>query len=133
MIPQFSAKSYDFTPFVDARNYIDGAWLDPKQKVGELEVHNPRHGKSMAKVALSGMVCHENGKIFPEAKAEVEKGIECVEYGCALPNLAAGNQLEVSRGVACEVVYEPLGVVAGIVPFNFPCMVPLWMMPQALV
>ncbi len=70
---------------------------------------------------------------FPEAKAEVEKGIECVEYGCSLPNLAAGNQLEVSRGVACEVVYEPLGVVAGIVPFNFPMMVPLWTIPQALV
>ncbi len=82
---------------------------------------------------LSWLVSHENGKLFPEAKAEVEKGIECVEYGCALPNLAAGNQLEVSRGVACEVVYEPLGVVAGIVPFNFPMMVPLWMIPQALV
>jgi malonate-semialdehyde dehydrogenase (acetylating)/methylmalonate-semialdehyde dehydrogenase len=82
---------------------------------------------------LAWLVSHENGKIFPEAKAEVEKGIECVEYGCSLPNLAAGNQLEVSRGVACEVVYEPLGVVAGIVPFNFPIMVPLWMIPQALV
>ena len=82
---------------------------------------------------LSWLVSHENGKTFPEAKAEVEKGIECVEYGCSLPNLAAGNQLEVSRGVACEVVYEPLGVVAGVTPFNFPMMVPLWMLPQALV
>lgn len=82
---------------------------------------------------LSWLVSHENGKILPEARAEVEKGIECVEYGCALPNIAAGNQLEVSRGVACEVVYAPLGVVAGITPFNFPLMVPLWMLPQALV
>ena len=82
---------------------------------------------------LSWLVSHENGKTFPEAKAEVEKGIECIEYGCSLPNLAAGNQLEVSRGVACEVVYEPLGVVAGVTPFNFPMMVPLWMLPQALV
>jgi malonate-semialdehyde dehydrogenase (acetylating) / methylmalonate-semialdehyde dehydrogenase len=82
---------------------------------------------------LSWLVSHENGKIFAEAKAEVEKGIECVEYGCALPNIAAGNQLEVSRGVRCEVVHAPLGVVAGIVPFNFPFMVPLWMLPQALV
>lgn len=82
---------------------------------------------------LSWLISHENGKTLPEAKAEVEKGIECVEYGCSLPNLAAGNQLEVSRGVACEVVYEPLGVVAGITPFNFPLMVPLWMLPQALV
>ena len=82
---------------------------------------------------LSWLVSHENGKIYSEAKAEVEKGIECVEYGCSLPNLAAGNQLEVSRGVSCEVVYAPLGVVAGVVPFNFPFMVPLWMLPQALV
>lgn len=82
---------------------------------------------------LSWLVSHENGKIFSEAKAEVEKGIECVEYGCSLPNIAAGGQLEVSRGVRCEVVHAPLGVVAGIVPFNFPFMVPLWMLPQALV
>lgn len=82
---------------------------------------------------LAWLVSHENGKLFAEAKAEVEKGIECVEYGCALPNIASGNQLEVSRGVACELVYESLGVVAGVTPFNFPIMVPLWMLPQALV
>ena len=82
---------------------------------------------------LSWLVSHENGKIFAEAKAEVEKGIECVEYGCSLPNLAAGGQLEVSRGVNCDVAYEALGVVAGVTPFNFPIMVPLWMLPQALV
>lgn len=82
---------------------------------------------------LSWLLSHENGKIYGEAKAEIEKGIECIEYGCSLPNLAAGNQLEVSRGVACEVAYDSLGVVAGITPFNFPMMVPLWMLPQALV
>ena len=72
-------------------------------------------------------------RLSAEAKAEVEKAIECIEYGCSLPNIASGNQLEVSRGVACEVAYEPLGVVAGVTPFNFPCMVPFWMLPQALV
>ncbi len=82
---------------------------------------------------LAWLVSHENGKIYAEAEAEVLKGIECLEYGCSLPNLAAGELLEVSRGVSCELTYEPLGVVAGIVPFNFPCMVPLWMLPQALV
>jgi malonate-semialdehyde dehydrogenase (acetylating)/methylmalonate-semialdehyde dehydrogenase len=82
---------------------------------------------------LSWLVSHENGKVFAEAKAEVEKGIECMEFGCSLPNLAAGTHLEVSRGVRCEVVDEPLGVVAGVTPFNFPFMVPLWMLPQALV
>lgn len=82
---------------------------------------------------LSWLVSHENGKIFEEAKAEVAKAVECLEYGCSLPNIAAGETLEVSRGVTCETTYEPLGVVAGIVPFNFPLMVPMWMIPQALV
>jgi malonate-semialdehyde dehydrogenase (acetylating) / methylmalonate-semialdehyde dehydrogenase len=82
---------------------------------------------------LSWLCSHENGKTYNEAKAEVMKGIECVEYGCSLPNLAAGTELEVSRGVTCQIKHAPLGVVAGVSPFNFPFMVPLWMMPQALV
>ncbi|MFT5586887.1 MAG: malonate-semialdehyde dehydrogenase (acetylating)/methylmalonate-semialdehyde dehydrogenase [Cognaticolwellia sp.] len=81
---------------------------------------------------LAWLVSHENGKSYGEAKAEVLKGIECLEYGCSLPNLAANESLEVSRGVNCEMRYEPLGVVAGVTPFNFPFMVPLWMLPQAL-
>ena len=83
--------------------------------------------------ALSWLVSHENGKTFGESKASVLKGIECLEYGCSLPNMSAGGQLDVSRGVSCRVSYEPLGVVAGIVPFNFPVMVPMWMLPQMLV
>ena len=82
---------------------------------------------------LTWLVSHENGKTYSESKAEVLKAIECVEYGCSLPNIAAGQQLDVSRGVNCQVVFESLGVVAGITPFNFPLMVPLWMLPQALV
>lgn len=82
---------------------------------------------------LSWLLSHENGKLFDEAKAEIAKSIECLEFGCSLPNLAAGENLEVSRGVTCETTHEPLGVVAGIVPFNFPMMVPMWMLPQALV
>jgi len=83
--------------------------------------------------SLSWLVSHENGKIYSQAKAEVDKAIECAEFGCSLPSLAAGTQLEVSRGVTCELRYEPLGVVAGVTPFNFPLMVPMWMLPQALV
>ena len=82
---------------------------------------------------LTWLVSHENGKTYAESKAEVLKAIECVEFGCSLPNLAAGEQLDVSRGVNCKVVHESLGIVAGITPFNFPLMVPLWMLPQALV
>lgn len=82
---------------------------------------------------LSWIVSHENGKTFGEARAEVMKGIECLEFGCSLPNMSAGGQLDVSRGVNCRVDYEPVGVCVGVVPFNFPVMVPMWMLPQALV
>ena len=82
---------------------------------------------------LAWLLSHENGKSIPQAKGEVLKGIECVEYGCSLPNIAQGEQLDVSRGINCSVTHEPLGVCAGIVPFNFPSMVPLWMLPQVLV
>jgi len=82
---------------------------------------------------LSWLLSHENGKTLPQARGSVAKGIECVEMGISLPNMVAGGQLDVSRGINCRVDYEPLGVCAGIVPFNFPTMVPLWMLPQALV
>jgi malonate-semialdehyde dehydrogenase (acetylating)/methylmalonate-semialdehyde dehydrogenase len=81
---------------------------------------------------LAWLVSHENGKTFEESKASVLKGVECVEFGASLPNMVAAGQLDVSRGVNCQVTDEALGVVAGIAPFNFPVMVPLWMLPQAL-
>ena len=74
----------------------------------------------------------EAGKTRGEAKAGLEKGIEVVEFALALQNLNEGAALEVSRGVRCEGRREPLGVVAGITPFNFPAMVPLWMFPIAV-
>ena len=82
---------------------------------------------------LTWLVSHENGKVYAEAKGDVLKGIECLEFGLSLENMAQGEQLDVSRGINCSTTHEPLGVVAGIVPFNFPVMVPLWMLPQALV
>ena len=82
---------------------------------------------------LSWLVSHENGKTYAEGKGDVEKGIECVEYAASLHMMAEGGQLDVSRGVNCRVVYEALGVVGGVVPFNFPVMVPLWMVPNALM
>ena len=60
------------------------------------------------------------------------KGIECLEYGLSLANMAQGEQLDVSRGINCSVSHEPLGVCAGVVPFNFPVMVPLWMVTIAI-
>ncbi len=82
---------------------------------------------------LCWLVSHENGKTYAEGKGDVEKGIECVEFAASLHMMADGGQLDVSRGVNCRVTHEPLGVVAGIVPFNFPVMVPMWMAPNAIM
>lgn len=81
---------------------------------------------------LSQLVTRENGKTCGESKAEIEKGIEVVEFACALPNFSTGDLLEVSRGVDCYTRRYPLGVCAGITPFNFPAMVPMWMFPIAI-
>lgn len=178
MVPNFEARSYEFSEYVPAINFIGSEWQAPTGE-GVLDVINPRWGRAMSTVGMSSaadvdaavragqaayedwkkwpirerahvfyqvrelmmrdleeltwLVSHENGKTYSEAKAEVLKGIECVEFGCSLPNLAAGTGLEVSRGVTCEIVYESVGVVAGVTPFNFPFMVPLWMIPQAVV
>ncbi|MFN7684472.1 MAG: CoA-acylating methylmalonate-semialdehyde dehydrogenase [Oligoflexia bacterium] len=74
----------------------------------------------------------ECGKTPTEAKAGLMKGIEVLEFALSIQNLDAGGKMEVSRGVFCEYRREPLGVVAGITPFNFPAMVPMWMIPIAI-
>ncbi|MFN6962974.1 MAG: CoA-acylating methylmalonate-semialdehyde dehydrogenase [Pyrinomonadaceae bacterium] len=82
---------------------------------------------------LTALISEENGKTLEEARAEVDKSIELTEFACSIPQLVAGEILEVSKGVECRVEHFPLGVVASIVPFNFPLMVPNWTMPNALV
>ncbi|HEX5103798.1 MAG TPA: CoA-acylating methylmalonate-semialdehyde dehydrogenase [Pirellulaceae bacterium] len=74
----------------------------------------------------------ENGKTLDEARAEIVRAIEVTEFACSLPQLAAGEVLEVSPGVECRVDRLPLGVVASIAPFNFPMMVPHWTIPIAI-
>jgi len=81
---------------------------------------------------LAELVQEENGKTYGEAVAEVEKSIELTEFACSLPQLVTGEILEVSKEVECRTEHVPLGVVASIVPFNFPSMVPNWTIPNAI-
>jgi malonate-semialdehyde dehydrogenase (acetylating)/methylmalonate-semialdehyde dehydrogenase len=82
---------------------------------------------------LAVSVSRENGKTIADARAEVRRGIEAVEFACGMPSLMMGDALgDVARGVDCISVRKPLGVCAGITPFNFPAMIPLWMAPLAL-
>jgi malonate-semialdehyde dehydrogenase (acetylating)/methylmalonate-semialdehyde dehydrogenase len=81
---------------------------------------------------LAELVTSENGKTVGESKGELLRGVECIEFAASLPQIAAGQVMEVSRGVECKMLRYPLGVVASITPFNFPLMVPLWTAPVAL-
>ncbi len=82
---------------------------------------------------LSELVVRENGKAIDEARGEVRRGIEVVEFAAGMPTLMMGGALEqVSRGVDTELFRHPIGVVAAITPFNFPAMVPLWTAPIAI-
>ncbi len=82
---------------------------------------------------LAAMITAEHGKVFTDAQGEVTRGIEIVEFACGAPQLLKGDYTDqVSTGIDNWTLRQPLGVVAGITPFNFPCMVPMWMFPLAL-
>jgi malonate-semialdehyde dehydrogenase (acetylating)/methylmalonate-semialdehyde dehydrogenase len=83
--------------------------------------------------SLADTICQENGKTFEEAKAEVLKGIELTEFACSMPQIINDEIQEVSKGVECRSSHLPVGIVASITPFNFPIMVPMWTIPNALV
>jgi malonate-semialdehyde dehydrogenase (acetylating) / methylmalonate-semialdehyde dehydrogenase len=82
---------------------------------------------------LAEAITREHGKTFDDASGEVQRGLEVVEYACALPELLKGSYSEqISTGVDMYNLNQPLGVTAGITPFNFPAMVPMWMFPMAI-
>jgi malonate-semialdehyde dehydrogenase (acetylating)/methylmalonate-semialdehyde dehydrogenase len=82
---------------------------------------------------LAEMITDEHGKVLSDARGEVQRGLEVVEFACGIPHLLKGEYSDqVSTGVDTFSFREPLGVVAGITPFNFPAMVPMWMYPVAI-
>ena len=82
---------------------------------------------------LARLVTAEHGKVFTDAQGEVTRGIEIVEFACGIPQLLKGDFTEqIGSGIDNWTLRQPLGVVAGITPFNFPVMVPMWMFPVAI-
>jgi malonate-semialdehyde dehydrogenase (acetylating) / methylmalonate-semialdehyde dehydrogenase len=82
---------------------------------------------------LAAIITSEHGKVFNDAQGEVMRGIDVVEFACGIPELLKTSFTDqVSTGIDNWTLRQPLGVVAGITPFNFPCMVPCWMFPVAL-
>jgi malonate-semialdehyde dehydrogenase (acetylating)/methylmalonate-semialdehyde dehydrogenase len=83
--------------------------------------------------ALAAIITQEHGKVFADAQGEVMRGIDIVEFACGIPQLLKGDFTDqVSTGIDNWTLRQPLGVVAGVTPFNFPCMVPCWMFPVAI-
>jgi len=82
---------------------------------------------------LARVITAEHGKVFSDAQGEVARGIDIVEFACGIPQLLKGDFTDqVSAGIDGWTLRQPLGVVAGITPFNFPVMVPMWMFPVAI-
>ncbi|HXM46118.1 MAG TPA: CoA-acylating methylmalonate-semialdehyde dehydrogenase [Bryobacteraceae bacterium] len=87
-----------------------------------------KHAGEIARILSS-----ENGKTVDDAAGSVRRAIQMVEVACGMPSLMMGHSLEnVSKGIDCQTIRQPLGVCAGITPFNFPAMVPMWMFPFAI-
>ncbi len=83
---------------------------------------------------IARLICREHGKTYAEARGDLFRGYEVVELACAAPTLLTGELLpNIARGIDGELARHPLGVCAGITPFNFPAMIPLWMFPLSLV
>ncbi|SEK98985.1 methylmalonate-semialdehyde dehydrogenase [acylating] [Stigmatella aurantiaca] len=120
------------SPVVEAAKKASVGW----QAMGlrERTVHLSRFRALLEKnlERLAHLAASEAGKTVGEARAGLLKGLEVCDFALSLQNLDTGGAMEVSRGVTCEFRREPLGVVAGITPFNFPAMVPMWMIPTAL-
>ena len=82
---------------------------------------------------IARIISREHGKTVPDATGEIGRGLEVVEYACGVPQLLKGEYSDqASTGIDVYSFRQPLGVVAGITPFNFPVMIPLWMSPVAL-
>ena len=82
---------------------------------------------------IAHTLTRENGKTIDDAKAEVRRMIQMVEVACGMPSLMMGDSLnDIAHGIDCKTIRQPIGVCAGITPFNFPAMVPMWMHPFAI-
>jgi malonate-semialdehyde dehydrogenase (acetylating)/methylmalonate-semialdehyde dehydrogenase len=130
-IPYATAEDVDRT--VRAAHEAFLSWrdvpaVDRAQPLYRFKALLERHAGEVAAVLTS-----ENGKTADDAKAEVRRGIQMVEVACGMPSLMMGDSLnDVAKDIDCKTIRQPIGVCAGITPFNFPAMVPLWMYPFAI-
>ncbi|MBL9213923.1 MAG: CoA-acylating methylmalonate-semialdehyde dehydrogenase [Opitutaceae bacterium] len=118
---------------VEAAQAAFPAWRDTPAVERARVLFRFRHLVEQHFDRLCQTVSREHGKTHAEARGSVFRGLENIEYACGIPTLLFGDSLRnLARGVDCDTIHLPLGVCAGITPFNFPAMVPLWMFPMAI-
>lgn len=130
-VPLSTSAEVDAAVQAARRAFVDWSAQTIKQRVQV--AYRYRELLLSHKEELAQLIHEEHGKTRDEGRAEVVRAIEVTEFACSLPQLAAGEVLEVSLGVECRVDRVPIGVVASIVPFNFPIMVPHWTIPIAIM
>jgi malonate-semialdehyde dehydrogenase (acetylating) / methylmalonate-semialdehyde dehydrogenase len=117
---------------ISSARSVQKEWANTPVKERVQVMYRFKHILENKITTLANIIHLENGKSIDEAKGGILKGIECIEYAASLPQISGGEALHVGRGVECKMFRKPLGVVAGVTPFNFPAMVPLWMIPLAI-
>ncbi len=123
----------------DARRVIDdaaaaaGAWGERSASDRAQVLFKFRELCLANRDAIARLISNEHGKVLADARGELQRGLEVIEFACGIPHLMKGEFSDgVSRGIDMHSLRQPLGVVAAITPFNFPAMVPLWMLGPAL-
>jgi malonate-semialdehyde dehydrogenase (acetylating)/methylmalonate-semialdehyde dehydrogenase len=130
-VPFASAEDVDLAVAAAANAFPD--WRDTSLANRTQILFRFRNLLDEARDELAQIIAGEHGKTHPDARGEVQRGLETVEFACGISQLLKGdNSQQVSNGVDLTSVREPIGVVACITPFNFPVMVPLWMTPIAI-
>lgn len=118
---------------IEAAEQAAAAWRDvpPAKRAAILFQYKQLLEANFDRIA--GLITREHGKTFSDARGELRRGIEVVDYACGAPELLKGEfSKNAGPGIDTWVERQPLGVVAGITPFNFPAMVPMWMFPMAI-
>jgi malonate-semialdehyde dehydrogenase (acetylating)/methylmalonate-semialdehyde dehydrogenase len=127
------ASTDDVNAAVSAAKAAQPAWADMPPIRRARVMNNFLALMNQHRDTLAAMITAEHGKVFTDAQGEVSRGIDIVEFACGVPQLLKGDFTDqVSTGIDNWTLRQPLGVVAGVTPFNFPCMVPCWMFPVAL-
>ncbi len=127
------ASAEDVHAAVAAAKAAQPAWGDTPPIRRARVMNNFLALMNQHKDSLAAMITAEHGKVFTDAQGEVMRGIDIVEFACGVPQLLKGDFTDqVSTAIDNWTLRQPLGVVAGVTPFNFPCMVPCWMFPVAI-